>query len=96
MRHRTRTHRTRTHDTRTYSFFDGAEEGEAVEEATRDMSQLLDTLITEANAAASSTSFSLQAGEDEDDTNQRYPLKQLIITFYLYINYIWFIVFYFI
>ena len=53
-----------------------------MEEATRDMTQLLDTLITEANAAASSTSFSLQAGEDEDDTNQRYPLKQLIISFY--------------
>ncbi|ELR15223.1 uncharacterized protein ACA1_219080 [Acanthamoeba castellanii str. Neff] len=54
-----------------YSFFDGAEEGEAVEEATRDMTQLLDTLIAEANAAASSTTFSLQAGEDEEDTNLR-------------------------
>jgi hypothetical protein len=73
MRHRTRTHT--AHDARhtTHSFFDGAEEGEAVEEATRDMTQLLDTLIAEANAAASSTTFSLQAGEDEEDTNLRYP-----------------------
>jgi hypothetical protein len=48
------------------------------------MTQLLDTLITEANAAASSTSFSLQAGEDEDDTNQRYPPKTLTYFFLKY------------